>query len=113
MPLIGPDSLKAVGRIGSIGFEMVALLLVGAYAGKYVGRALGNEETGKTVGVLVGIFLGFFQLFRSVQKLNARARREALQDEAAGSNPSDSALDPAAKAEGDEDRADDPRETPP
>ncbi len=64
MPLLNPKSLKAAGHFGAIGFEMVALLMVGIYAGRWLDAKYGTEPTFKLAGLAFGIFGGFYQLLR-------------------------------------------------
>ena len=78
MPLLGPNKLKALGHAGGIGFEMVALLLVGLFAGKWLDGQFGTEPTFKLIGLFGGIAAGFYKLLLLTKRPSSVRDEETL-----------------------------------
>ena len=87
MRLLGADKLKALGHAGGIGFEMVAMLLVGLYAGKWLDGRFGTDPAFKLIGLFFGIGAGFYSLFKLSKELSK------------GAPKTDSTLDPGQTTE--------------
>lgn len=117
MSMISPSGWKSLGRYGSIGFELIASILIGFFLGRWLDRHFGWNSVGTIGGVLLGTYTGFRTLFRRAKeaeremdiedaKERVRADEEGKiarlkrEDEAAKTKESEKA---AEKAKDDED----------
>lgn len=71
--------MKAFGRYGSLGFELLASIAVGYYLGRWADRKLGTHWL-SFAGFLVGCYAGFRALFRAAKHMQRDIERdEALE----------------------------------
>jgi hypothetical protein len=78
MPMMSPSGWKSLGRYGSIGFELIASILIGFFLGRWLDRHFGWHSVGTIGGVLLGTYTGFRTLFRRAKE----AEREMDMDDA-------------------------------
>jgi F0F1-type ATP synthase assembly protein I len=90
--------MKAFGRYGSLGFELLGSIAVGYYAGVWLDKKAGTHWIA-FVGFLVGCYAGFRALFKAAKNM----QRDIENDErlARGEDPW------APKPKADADDADD------
>lgn len=69
--------MKAFGRYGSLGFELLASIAVGYYGGRFLDRKLDTHWIA-FVGFLLGCYAGFRALFKAA----SRMQRDIENDEA-------------------------------
>jgi len=69
--------MKAFGRYGSLGFELLGSIAVGYYGGSWLDRKLGTRWIA-FVGFLVGCYAGF----RALYKASKRMQRDIENEEA-------------------------------
>jgi hypothetical protein len=88
MSLISPSGWKSLGRYGSIGFELVASIVIGFFVGRWLDNRFGWHGVGTIGGVLLGVYTGFRTLFRRAKEAeremdleDARERRKAREEE--------------------------------
>lgn len=60
--------MKAVGRYGSVGFELIGSIAAGYYVGVLLDRRAGTHWIA-LVGFLLGCYTGFRALFRVAKKM--------------------------------------------
>jgi F0F1-type ATP synthase assembly protein I len=60
--------MKAFGRYGSLGFELLASIAVGYYLGVWIDKKAGTHAFA-TVGFLVGCYGGFRALFKAAKSM--------------------------------------------
>ncbi|MBX3233743.1 MAG: AtpZ/AtpI family protein [Labilithrix sp.] len=71
--------MKAFGRYGSIGFELIGSIAVGYYLGRWLDGKLGTSWI-QAVGFLLGVYTGFRALFRAAKTMQRDIERdEALE----------------------------------
>lgn len=68
--------MKAFGRYGGLGFELLASIAIGYYGGLWLDRKLGTHWIA-FVGFLVGCYAGFRALFRAAKEM----QRDVENDE--------------------------------
>lgn len=85
--------MKAFGRYGSIGFELIASMGVGYYGGRWLDGKLGTHWLA-AVGFLLGVYTGFRALFRAAKMMQRDVEREEAMERGE---------DPWAPKEADED----------
>ncbi|MCB9614675.1 MAG: AtpZ/AtpI family protein [Sandaracinus sp.] len=64
MPFLDPKSAKAFGRVGGLGLELAAFLLIGVKGGEWLDRRFGTAPVLQRAGLLFGIFAGFYSLWK-------------------------------------------------
>lgn len=69
--------LKAFGRYGSIGFELIGSIAVGYYLGRWLDGKFGTHWI-SSVGFLLGVYTGFRALWRVTKTM----QRDIENDEA-------------------------------
>lgn len=69
--------MKALGRYGSVGFELLASMGVGYYGGRWLDGHFGTTYL-KWIGFVVGVYTGFKALFR----LSKQMQKDIEQQEA-------------------------------
>ncbi len=70
-------SLKAYGRYGSVGIELVASIMLGYYAGHWLdGRFGGGRGWMTGIGSLLGVYAGFRAIFSVAKHMAADIERE-------------------------------------
>jgi F0F1-type ATP synthase assembly protein I len=89
--------MKAFGRYGSVGFELVGSMAVGYYLGHWLDGKFGTHWIA-AVGFLLGVYTGFRALFRTAQRM----QKDIENEEALARGE-----DPWAAKEKDEDEDDD------
>ncbi len=67
--------MKAFGRYGSVGFELLLSIAVGYYGGAWLDRKAGTHWIA-LVGFLVGCYAGFRSLFRAAKTMQRDIERE-------------------------------------
>ena len=67
--------LKAFGKYGSIGFELLASIAVGYYLGAWLDKRFETRWIA-FVGFLVGCYAGFRALFRAAKQIQRDVERE-------------------------------------
>lgn len=84
---MSPTGWKALGRYGSVGFELSAMILLGFFLGRWVDRHFGWNALGTMGGVALGVYSGFRMLFkrakeaeREMEKDDARERKAADEE---------------------------------
>ncbi len=76
MSQISPSGWKALGRYGSIGFELVASILIGFFIGRWLDHHFGWKSVGTIGGVLLGTYTGFRTLFKRAKEAERIMDRE-------------------------------------
>lgn len=76
---MSPSGWKALGRYGSVGFELSAMILLGFFLGRWIDRHFGWNALGTMGGVALGVYSGFRMLFKRAKE----AEREMDKDDAA------------------------------
>lgn len=69
--------MKAFGRYGSVGFELIASMGVGYYGGRWIDGKLGTHWIAG-VGFLLGVYTGFRALWLTAKRME----RDIANDEA-------------------------------
>jgi len=69
--------LKAFGRYGSVGFELIGSMAVGYYLGRWLDGKLGTSWI-QGVGFVLGVYTGFRALWRVTKTM----QRDIENDEA-------------------------------
>lgn len=87
--------MKAYGRYGSIGFELLASIAVGYYLGHWADGRFGTHWIA-FVGFIVGCYAGFRALFRAAKEM----QRDIENDEALERGEDPWAPRPKAEARG-------------
>jgi len=67
--------MKAYGRYGAVGFELLASIAVGYYVGHWLDGKLGTHWIA-FVGFLLGCYAGFSALFRTAKQMQRDIERE-------------------------------------
>lgn len=87
MSMISPSGWKSLGRYGSLGFEVVASIVIGFLLGRWLDRHFGWKSVGTIGGVLLGTYTGFRTLFRRAKEAerqmeleDARERKRAREE---------------------------------
>lgn len=84
--------MKAFGRYGSLGFELLASIAVGYYGGLWLDRKLGTHWIA-FVGFLLGCYAGFRTLFKAAshmqRDIELEERLERGEDPWAKRDPDD------------------------
>jgi F0F1-type ATP synthase assembly protein I len=60
--------MKAFGRYGGLGFELLASIAIGYYGGLWLDRKLGTHWIA-FVGFLVGCYAGFRAIFKAAKQM--------------------------------------------
>jgi len=75
----GSKGMKAFGRYGSVGFELIGSIAVGYYLGRWLDGKFGTHWIA-FVGFLLGVYTGFRALFRVAKTMQRDIERdEALE----------------------------------
>ncbi len=61
---MSPHPLKVFGRVGGLGLEMAAYLLIFAKGGQWLDARYGTGPVLERVGVALGLFAGFYALWK-------------------------------------------------
>lgn len=61
---MSPDQLKVFGRVGGLGLEMAAYLLIFVKGGQWLDARFGTAPALERVGVGLGLFAGFYALWK-------------------------------------------------
>ncbi len=79
-----PKGMKALGRYGSLGLELLIAMAVGYYGGGWLDKKLGTHWIA-AVGFLLGCYAGFRAMFKAAQRM----QRDIENDEklARGEDP--------------------------
>ena len=73
------DAWREALAVTSLGWDLALPIFCGALLGHLLDRRLGTGYA-FTLGLLVlGIFTGFYNVMRSIQRVEARERRRAMQ----------------------------------
>ncbi|CAN5665368.1 hypothetical protein BH09MYX1_BH09MYX1_16850 [soil metagenome] len=87
MSQISPTGWKSLGRYGSIGFELIASIVIGFFIGRWFDRHFAWHNVGTIGGVLLGTYTGFRTLFKRAKEAerqmdldDARERKRARED---------------------------------
>lgn len=86
--MTSPAGWKALGRYGSVGFELSAMIILGFFLGRWLDRHFGWSSVGTIGGVLLGVYSGFRMLFKRAKEaeremeLNDARERRAADEEA-------------------------------
>lgn len=75
---MSPSGWKSLGRYGSVGFELSAMIVIGFFLGRWVDRHFGWNAVGTMGGVGLGVYSGFRMLFKRAKE----AEREMEKDDA-------------------------------
>src|SRR5687768_10794068 len=67
--------MKAFGRYGAVGFELLASIAVGYYLGHWLDGRFGTRWIA-FVGFLIGCYAGFRSLFRAAKQMQKDVERE-------------------------------------
>jgi F0F1-type ATP synthase assembly protein I len=71
--------MKAFGRYGSLGFELLASMAVGYYGGRWLDGKFGTHWIA-AVGFLIGVYAGFRAIFTAAKRMQRDIERdEALE----------------------------------
>lgn len=88
MTPMSPSGWKALGRYGSVGFELLASIAIGFFVGRWLDRHFGWTSVGTIGGTILGTYTGFRTLFkrakeaeREMDREDAEARRLAREEE--------------------------------
>ncbi len=73
--LLQTKGMKAYGRYGAVGFELLASIAVGYYVGHWLDGKLGTRWIA-FVGFIVGCYAGFSALFRAAKTMQRDIERE-------------------------------------
>ncbi|MDB4942861.1 MAG: hypothetical protein JWP97_2395 [Labilithrix sp.] len=95
-----PKGLKAFGRYGSLGFELLGSIAVGYYGGRWLDHKL-DQHWIAFVGFLIGCYAGFRALYKAAQRM----QRDIENDEALERGEDPWAKKPPADADRPDDRA--------
>ena len=71
--------MRAFGRYGSVGFELIASMGVGYYGGHWLDGKFGTHWIA-AVGFLLGVYTGFRALFRTAKMMQKDAEREEAME---------------------------------
>ena len=61
---MSPDQLKVFGRVGGLGLEMAAYLLIFVKGGQWLDGRFGTAPILERIGVGLGLFAGFYALWK-------------------------------------------------
>ena len=75
---MSPSGWKSLGRYGSVGFELSAMIVIGFFLGRWVDRHFGWNAIGTMGGGALGVYSGFRMLFKRAKE----AEREMEKDDA-------------------------------
>ena len=67
--------MKAFGRYGAVGFELLASIAVGYYLGHWLDGKFGTRWIA-LVGFFIGCYAGFRALFRAAKQMQKDVERE-------------------------------------
>jgi len=73
--LLQTKGMKAYGRYGAVGFELLASIAVGYYVGRWLDGKFGTHWIA-FVGFLIGCYAGFSALFRTAKQMQRDIERE-------------------------------------
>lgn len=71
--------MKAFGRYGSVGFELIASIAVGYYGGRWLDGKFGTRWIA-AIGFLLGVYTGFRVLFRTAKTMQKDIEREEAME---------------------------------
>lgn len=77
---MSPSGWKALGRYGSVGFELSAMILIGFFLGRWIDRHFGWNAVGTIGGVLLGVYSGFRMLFARAKEAEREMDKEDLRE---------------------------------
>jgi F0F1-type ATP synthase assembly protein I len=91
--------MKAFGKYGAVGFELLASIAVGYYLGHWLDGKFGTRWIG-LIGFVIGCYAGFRALFRASKQMQKDVERE--EKLARGEDPWEEPVkEPPVKDEGD------------
>ena len=73
--------MKAFGKYGSLGFELLGSIAVGYYLGRFLDRKLDTHWIA-FAGFLLGCYAGFRALFKAAKRCSATSRTTSGSPEA-------------------------------
>src|SRR4051794_32564751 len=91
--------MKAFGKYGSLGFELLASIAVGYYGGRFLDRKLDTHWIA-FVGFLLGCYAGFRALFKAASRMQRDIENEEAL--ARGEDPWDPKPDTKEGDDGDD-----------
>ncbi len=67
---------KAVGRYGTVGFDLILSIILGYLLGRWVDRHVGGHGYVTVAGVIVGTYAGFRSIYVAAKKMEKEAERD-------------------------------------
>ncbi|MEM9069326.1 MAG: AtpZ/AtpI family protein [Myxococcota bacterium] len=85
---MSPDQLKVFGRVGGLGLEMAAYLLIFVKGGEWLDGRFETAPVLERVGVGLGLFAGFYALWKLARSPTKQPTPDHGQEEVSAGDPS-------------------------
>ena len=89
MPFLDSKSAKAFGRVGGLGLELAAFLLIGVKGGEWLDGRFDTAPVLQRVGLFFGIFAGFYSLWKLTRVSSSDASDPNDSPDASSSAPNE------------------------